>query len=104
MSRIAPQTTPRQTIRPKKAKTVLQRPDLKDLPEFSAVRVDVDRIEFSLTDGRIITIPLAWSERLQEATPNQRKAFTVSALNVFWDEIDEIIGVENVLYGNKLYL
>ncbi|MBC3785222.1 DUF2442 domain-containing protein [Spirosoma utsteinense] len=104
MSTIASQITPRQTTRLKKVKTIRQRPGLKDLPEFSAVRVNVDQIEFSLTDGRMVTIPLIWSERLQRATPDQRQAFIVSPLNVFWDEIDEIIGVENVLYGNKLYL
>lgn len=104
MRTIASPTQPRQTTRLKKTNAGQQRPALKDLPMFSAVHLDADRIEFSLTDGRAVSIPLAWSERLQQATPQQRQNFTISALNVFWDDVDEIIGVENVLYGKKLYL
>lgn len=48
--------------------------------------------------------PLAWSVKLLNATPEQRKNVTFTPYNAFWDDIDEIIGVENVLYGDKLYL
>jgi hypothetical protein len=64
----------------------------------------MDRISFSLDDGREISIPLVWSERLLRATPEQRQRFIMSDLNVFWDDVDEIIGVQNILYGDKLFL
>lgn len=38
-----------------------------------------------------------------QATPAQRNNVIVSDLFAFWDDIDEIIGVENVLFGNRLY-
>ncbi|UFH53465.1 DUF2442 domain-containing protein [Spirosoma sp. KNUC1025] len=81
-----------------------QRPNLADLPTFINVQVNPDTICFSLSDGRTVTIPLAWSKLLKEATVNQRNNFTISAYNIFWDDIDEIIGVENVLFGKELYL
>ena len=85
-------------------KNVPQRPKLTDLPTFSNVQVNFDSVWFSLSDGRTVTIPLAWSKPLSAASVEQRSNFIVSAYNVFWDDIDEIIGVENVLFGKKLYL
>ena len=82
----------------------IKRPLMRDLPTFKQVFFGTDQIGFELSDGRTILIPLSWSKPLLEATPNQRKAFELTELNVFWDEIDEIIGVENLLYGRKLYL
>lgn len=79
-------------------------PTLSQLPSFTGVGVATENIWFHLSDGRTVITPLAWSKPLQNATLAQRQAFKVSAYNVFWDEIDEIIGVENVLYGQKLVL
>lgn len=56
------------------------------------------------SDGRIVLMPLDWSAPLAKATPEQRQEFKVSPWNVFWDDLDEIIGVENLLYGRKLWL
>jgi hypothetical protein len=68
------------------------------------VWINSDEFIFSLSDGRKVAIPLEWSKSLSAATVNQRNTFTVSAYNVFGDDIDEIIGVENVLFGKELYL
>lgn len=62
------------------------------------VWVDETRVHFDLEDGQSITWPLAWSPLLTSATPEQRQNFSRSAYHVFWDDIDEIIGVKNVLY------
>ena len=77
---------------------------MRDLPTFKRVFFQDDRIGFDLSDGRTVLIPLAWSKRLTNATPKQRRAYELTELNVFWDEIDEIIGVENLLYGRELHL
>lgn len=81
-----------------------QRPRFSELPTFTAVDVSYDFIWFTLSDGRKVAIPLAWSILLSATTVTQRGNFTVSAYNVFWDDVDEIIGVENVLFGKELYL
>lgn len=81
-----------------------RRLNLSELPTFTDVRVNSDEISFSLSDGQTVTIPLAWSKLLSTASVSQRANFIMSAYNVFWDDIDEIIGVENVLFGKELYL
>jgi hypothetical protein len=41
-------------------------------PRVKAVTVRDDLITFHLVDGRAISVPLVWSWRLSEATPDQR--------------------------------
>lgn len=71
---------------------------MAELPVLTNVWVDDTRVHFELEDGRSIAWPIAWSALLTNATPEQRLRFTHSAYHVFWDELDEIIGVKNVLY------
>jgi hypothetical protein len=63
--------------------------------------VTEDLITAYLTDGRSISVPLAWSWRLSEATSEQRANFEIigSGLGVHWPEIDEDISVTGMLYG-----
>jgi len=70
-------------------------------PRIQDVRVSKDQITAQLTDGRVISVPLAWSWRLSEATPAQRANFRLigSGQGVHWPEIDEDISVEGMLYG-----
>lgn len=77
---------------------------MRDLPTFTRVFFRAEQVGFELSDGRTILIPLQWSKPLAAASLKQRRSFEMTELNVFWDEIDEIIGVENLLYGRKLYL
>jgi hypothetical protein len=44
-------------------------------PRIQKVRVTKDQIVADLVDGRVISVPLAWSWRLSEATPAQRANF-----------------------------
>lgn len=81
-----------------------QRPPVNLQPQLTNVTVGTDTIRFDLSDGRSITFPLAWSSKLSAATVEQRQNVTFTPYNAFWDDVDEIIGVENVLYGDKLYL
>lgn len=98
----APATTSRLTTTKRQTKTSDGR-KFAELPSLANVLVDREKINFHLADGRIISVPLAWSEKLMQATPAQRNNVIVSDLFAFWDDIDEIIGVENVLFGNRLY-
>jgi hypothetical protein len=68
---------------------------------FQSVSVTDDTISAQLVDGRTISVPLAWSWRLSEATPEQRTRFEVigSGSGVRWPEIDEDIGAEGMLHG-----
>ncbi len=79
-------------------------PAVEGLPHWTQVAVIDPFIVFTFSDGRVLQVPLAWSEKLNRATPEQQSNVIVSELYAFWDDIDEIIGVENVLYGNRLIL
>ena len=65
------------------------------------VWVTEDTIAAQLVDGRTITVPLAWSWRLSEATPEKRANFEIigSGSGIRWPEIDEDISVEGMLHG-----
>ncbi len=65
------------------------------------IRVTEDTITAYLTDGRTISVPLAWSWRLSEATPKQRANFEIigDGEGVHWPDIDEDISAEGMLYG-----
>jgi hypothetical protein len=70
-----------------------------DLPTVRNVVFLKSFIEFHLTDKRIITIPLIWISKLKKATKLQRENYIIRGHFVFWDGIDEIIGVKNLLNG-----
>jgi len=65
------------------------------------VSVTEERITFELMDGRMISVPLAWSWRLSDATPAQRNRFEIigDGHGVHWPEVDEDISVEGMLHG-----
>ncbi len=63
--------------------------------------VTEDAITAELTDGRTISVPLAWSWRLSEATPQQRENWKIigDGNGVHWPDIDEDISAEGMLHG-----
>jgi uncharacterized protein DUF2442 len=70
-------------------------------PKIREVSVSEDMITAHLADGRAISVPLSWSWRLSDATPEQRKNFEIlgSGQGVRWSDIDEDISVEGMLSG-----
>ena len=70
-------------------------------PRIQKVRVTKDKIIVDLLDGRVVSVPLAWSWRLSEATPAQRGNFRLigTGQGVHWPELDEDISVEGLLHG-----
>ena len=70
-------------------------------PRIQHVRVTADEIVARLADGRVISVPLAWSWRLSDATPRQRARFRLigSGQGIHWPDVDEDISVEGMLHG-----
>ena len=70
-------------------------------PRIQDARVTEDEIVAHLVDGRVISVPLAWSWRLSEATPKQRANFRLigAGQGVHWPDVDEDISVEGMLHG-----
>ena len=76
-------------------------PDFTSDPRIQGVRVTADEIVARLADGRVISVPLAWSWRLSEATPKQRANFRLigGGQGVHWPDVDEDISVDGMLHG-----
>lgn len=66
-----------------------------------SMKVTKDSIIAELVDGRSISVPLAWSWRLSDATPEQRNTFEIigDGEGVHWPDIDEDISVRGMLSG-----
>jgi hypothetical protein len=70
-------------------------------PRIRAVRITDDEIIVSLADGRTVSVPLAWSWRLSEATPEQRSKFEMigDGIGIHWPDIDEDLSAQGFLTG-----
>jgi hypothetical protein len=70
-------------------------------PRFISLEVTDDSISAKLSDGRSVSVPLAWSWRLSEATPEQRNNFEIigSGEGAHWPDIDEDISARGMLHG-----
>lgn len=65
------------------------------------VRFDDDSMWVSLSDGRVLGIPLAWFPRLLTATKEQRLQFELSVSGIHWDELDEDISISGLIAGRS---
>ncbi|QWR77089.1 DUF2442 domain-containing protein [Candidatus Magnetomonas plexicatena] len=65
------------------------------------IKIIDDEIMAFLIDGRIISVPIAWSWRLSEATQQQRDRYEIigDGQGVHWPDIDEDISVDGMLHG-----
>jgi len=70
-------------------------------PRIINFQITDDEIMAHLADGRTIIVPLAWSWRLSEATPEQRSNFEIigDGQGVHLLDIDEDISIDGMLYG-----
>ena len=71
-------------------------------PRISRVVVSDKAITAHLADGRAISVPLAWSWRLSDATPAQRANWKLigKGHGVHWPDVDEDISVDGMLNGS----
>jgi hypothetical protein len=69
----------------------------------TAAHVDVndDVLSVQLTDGRSISVPLAWYPRLSHGTPAERNKWRLvgNGRGIHWPDLDEDVSVENLLTG-----
>lgn len=70
-------------------------------PRIVSVEVGDEAVTARLTDGRAVSVPLAWSWRLANATPEQRQRFELigSGEGVHWPDLDEDISARGMLQG-----
>jgi len=65
----------------------------------AAVEVTEDLLHVRLTDGRELSVPLAWFPRLLAATPTQRAVMELigDGSGIHWTEIDEDLEIAGLL-------
>ncbi len=72
-----------------------------EVPNADSVTVTEDTLSVDLSDGRTISVPLAWFPRLLHASLEERKNWRLigKGHGIHWQDIDEDISVENLLAG-----
>jgi hypothetical protein len=70
-------------------------------PVALTVEVTDDTLTAELSDGRTISVPLAWYPRLVNGTPQERSRWRLigTGEGIHWPDLDEDISVENLLLG-----
>ena len=71
------------------------------IPKAEDVSVSQDALRVKLSDGRAISVPLAWYPRLVHATPEERNNWQLigDGQGIHWPDLDEDISVEGMIAG-----
>jgi hypothetical protein len=77
-------------------------PDLK-VPLATGVTVTEDALTVELTNGRTVSVPLAWYPRLLHGTHEERQRWRLigKGEGVHWPDLEEDISVEGLLAGRR---
>ena len=67
-----------------------------------SVTVTDDTLTIHLTDGRTLSVPLAWYPRLLHGNSKERSRWRLIGRGegIHWSDLDEDISVENLLFGS----
>jgi hypothetical protein len=65
------------------------------------VQVTDDALIVDLSDGRTVSVPLAWFPRLLHGTPEERNKWRLigEGEGIHWSDLDEDISMENLILG-----
>jgi len=71
------------------------------VPAATNVVVTDDTITVDLSDGRTISVPLAWYPRLVHGTPDERSMWRLIGRGegIHWPQLDDDISVEGLIAG-----
>ncbi len=65
----------------------------------ASVRSNSDTLTVNLVDGRVLSVPLAWFPRLQQASQQDRDKWRLigEGEGIHWESIDEDVSVPRLL-------
>src|SRR5438552_1143843 len=74
---------------------------LASSPMAVGMQITDEALSVSLSDGRVVSVPISWYPRLSHALPRPRAVwrFVGGGHGIHWPELDEDISVENLLLG-----
>ena len=66
-----------------------------------SVTFDEELMHVSLTDGRLLSVPIIWLSLLRTATPEQRNKYEIGGggTSLHWPELDEDLSVAGLMAG-----
>ena len=72
-----------------------------EVPAAESITVTEDTLSVDLSDGRTISVPLAWYPRLTYASKSEQNNWRLigKGYGVHWEDLDEDISVEGLLAG-----
>ena len=72
-----------------------------NLPRATGVNITTDTLTVELTDGRTLSVPLAWYPRLQHATAAELSHWRLigDGEGIAWPDIEEDISIEGLIAG-----
>lgn len=72
-----------------------------ELLRFIGIQVTDKYIVAELSDGRAVSVPLWWSWRLEQASPQERQQYELigAGATAYWPKIDEHLSVQGFLSG-----
>jgi hypothetical protein len=72
-----------------------------EVPTAEDLRVTDDTLSVDLSDGRTVSVPLAWFPRLTYATEAERRNWRLigKGYGIHWEDLDEDISIEGLLAG-----
>jgi|APGre2960657505_1045072.scaffolds.fasta_scaffold187110_2 hypothetical protein len=73
----------------------------RDYPAIKKLTIHDDVITASLDDGREVSIPIAWSPALSNATKDQLAVFEIDTFGygIHWPDLDEDISIRAFIDG-----
>jgi len=77
--------------------------EVEVIPVATELESSEDELTVSLSDGRRISVPLAWFPRLLNATAEERAEFRLigGGEGIHWPRVDEDISVAGLLRGSR---
>jgi Protein of unknown function (DUF2442) len=75
--------------------------ELLEISKIQQVTVTDDTLSVDLSDGRTISVPLAWYPRLLHGSIEERNdyRFIAGGSGIHWHRLDEDISIKNLILG-----
>ena len=67
--------------------------------QATRVHFDEDSMWLTLSDGRVLGVPLAWFPRLLRASSGELEEVRISAHGLHWESLDEDVSIAGLLAG-----
>ncbi len=75
--------------------------ELLEMPTIQQVTVTDDTLSVDLSDGRTLSVPIAWYPRLLQVSIEERNdcRFITNGNGIHWNQLDEDISIKNQILG-----